>query len=431
MLVASVAVGLPLRLQTSALSGRHRTSISSHPSVQDRKSIRICDQFPGDTAGAQIAACIAALPASGGIAEASNFDGVQIISTDVFSGVNKSGELKICSATFKVSTPITIPSNWTIRGCGRGSQFVSSSTALPPLPESGSPSAVLYVASGAVNVVIQDIYVKGAYIGTGTSDTAFGIYVGSGTKNVQILNNTVTNNSWSGILLKGSHHVVQGNQTTHNAIDGIESFATDVRIIGNQDYDGAAASENGVACIEILPGSANVQVSGNSCNSSNHQGIVISGGGVAPDTVLIDSNVVTTPASRGIVDNGGSVNVTIKNNVVNAPRGSGALGHGIYLANTTHFVVSNNTVVHANTGTGPSGIQLDGTCDGGVVTGNTTYDNWVGLAIGGNCGTNDSIVVANNTSYDNVSGVDYLNSSTGRRISAVINRFGKPTTAPR
>jgi parallel beta-helix repeat protein len=250
---------------------------------------------PND-AGGKIAAWIALLPSTGGAIDACGIQGDQTIISNFFSGVTIPGDLRVCSTGFLMSSPLYVPSNWAIRGAGESSQFAGVSANLPPIPESGGPSAIIYLPNGSQDVTIKDLHAKGAYSGKATSGITFRVYVGPDARNVQILNNIVTNNGWSGILLKGSQHLVQGNHTEHSAIDGVENFSTDTRIIGNQDYDGAAAA-NGVGCIEILPGSALVQIIGNACTSSNNQGIVLSRGRNAPDTIVVEANVITNPGA--------------------------------------------------------------------------------------------------------------------------------------
>lgn len=386
-----------------------------------------CVSSSGADAGAKIIKCISALPITGGIADATGFQGPQAINADIFAGVTKPGELRVCSATFTVSNYTTVPSNWTVRGCGQSSQFYAPSE-LPLIPAIGSASAVLYIAANAVNVTLRDLFVQGPYSGTGTSGTTFGIYAGTNTTNIQILNSIVKNASWSGIhLFTGSRMLAQGNYTEHNAIDGIESWASDTDIVDNRSYDDAAASANGVGCAEILPGAARVNVVNEQCTSSNHQGIVISSGGAAQDTITIANAQVYSPGTRGIVDNAGSTNLKIVNSNVVSPRGSGALGYGIYIANTVGFQVVNNFVTGATVGSGPAGIQLDGTCDDGIVANNRSVANWVGFVVTGSCGTNKPITISNNTFASSSSGLDYSNSSSGAKVFRPCNAIGTTT----
>jgi parallel beta-helix repeat protein len=387
-----------------------------------------CANFTGATAGDQIHACLAALPSPGGSADASRIAG-GAINMDVFSGITTSGELKLCTGMFTVSVPITIPSNWIIRGCGESTVFSAPKDLRYFIMHPGSSaSAVLYVAPNASNVTIRDINVKGPYSGSGPSGTTFGIYAGDGATNITIRDNFISNASWSGIhLFTGNHMIVEGNRTTANAIDGIESWASDSTIAGNHSSgDGAAMNPGGGGCIEIIYASKRTSVLNNTCTSSRGLGIVLSGsgGGTNQDRILIQGNQIYHPAEIGILDQEGSTKLTVIANTIDSPEGSGTLGNGILLNNSTRFLIIGNTVSGAVTGNGPSGIQVDQACDGGTIANNIVYQNWVGLAITGSCGTNVVITVANNLVYGSTSGVDYVNNSTGDKVRETCNAFG-------
>jgi hypothetical protein len=74
------------------------------------------DLMPGADAGAKIAACIAALPATGGTVDARGLEGAQTISQDVFSGVTKPVKLLLGDAEFTISATQNIPDNTTLEG---------------------------------------------------------------------------------------------------------------------------------------------------------------------------------------------------------------------------------------------------------------------------------------------------------------------------
>src|SRR5262249_22323490 len=76
--------------------------------------VRSCDRFAGNTAGAKISACIADLPASGGIADATGLHGGQRITADPFAGVRKPVTLKVAAATYRTEVPVTVPDNVTL-----------------------------------------------------------------------------------------------------------------------------------------------------------------------------------------------------------------------------------------------------------------------------------------------------------------------------
>lgn len=63
---------------------------------------QMCDQYPGSTAGAKIAACVAALPVTGGRADATGLQGAQTISSTI--SIGKPVELLLGASTFTVTT---------------------------------------------------------------------------------------------------------------------------------------------------------------------------------------------------------------------------------------------------------------------------------------------------------------------------------------
>jgi hypothetical protein len=74
------------------------------------------DLMPGADAGAKIAACIAALPVTGGICDARGLQGVQTISQDVFAGAVGVGFLLLGEARFDTSVTQNVPTMWTVEG---------------------------------------------------------------------------------------------------------------------------------------------------------------------------------------------------------------------------------------------------------------------------------------------------------------------------
>jgi hypothetical protein len=74
----------------------------------------MCDQSPGSTAGEKLAACMAGLPPTGGIADATLIRGAQTISMDPFAAINKPITLKLGPAIFETAVDITVPTNVTV-----------------------------------------------------------------------------------------------------------------------------------------------------------------------------------------------------------------------------------------------------------------------------------------------------------------------------
>lgn len=74
-------------------------------------NVRICDQFAGSTADAKITACIADLPSTGGVADATGFEGSQSWAGCPVTGVTKNVTLKLGASTSALAVDCTFPSN--------------------------------------------------------------------------------------------------------------------------------------------------------------------------------------------------------------------------------------------------------------------------------------------------------------------------------
>jgi hypothetical protein len=91
-------------------------------------NVRNCDAFSGATADLKIAACIADLPSTGGVADARGINGSQTWSSNALSGVTKNVDLMCGGATYTMSTTSTIPSSVRLMA-GSGCQFSLTSGA--------------------------------------------------------------------------------------------------------------------------------------------------------------------------------------------------------------------------------------------------------------------------------------------------------------
>ena len=76
---------------------------------------RQCNQFAGADAGAKIAACIAALPSTGGTADARGLEGAQAWASCPVTGIAKNVTLSLGAGTAALSVNCTIPSNVTLQ----------------------------------------------------------------------------------------------------------------------------------------------------------------------------------------------------------------------------------------------------------------------------------------------------------------------------
>lgn len=97
--------------------------------VPINNAVRMCDRFPGATAGEKIRDCIANIPTIGGIADARGIVGTQTIGVDIFSGVTRPITLLLGAGTYTVSVAQTWPLNGVhIRGISRFATTLRSST---------------------------------------------------------------------------------------------------------------------------------------------------------------------------------------------------------------------------------------------------------------------------------------------------------------
>jgi hypothetical protein len=131
------------------------------------EATRLCSDFKGADAGEKIAACVAALPATGGTADARGIEGDQTISVDPFAGVTKSGRLLLGAGSYVLKTPVHVPSNWTIEGVNGYATVLRASVELPT------------VLSGinSTGVTIADLQINGggmAEIGITLNNSAIG-----------------------------------------------------------------------------------------------------------------------------------------------------------------------------------------------------------------------------------------------------------------
>lgn len=331
--------------------------------------------------------------------------------------------------TYKISAYLDVPAGTTVIGAGRGSKILAAATAFAvnslPAPDGAGASAIFY--AGAANTVFRDLYVAGAYAGTGASGTVFGIYLGTNSTNCTVEGVWLEDHSWSGLLVHGSGHLIRGNYTKHNAIDGIEIYdASATRVIGNYLTGDGAASANGVAGIEVtaVTASTGILIHGNIIKDSAASGIVTSpAAGITLKDLTITSNQVLSPALKGItvaVSGATQTDVLIADNIVDTPLGSGGSGHGIFVYDVTRFTIRGNSVRGATVGSGPSGIKIAGASTRGVVSSNILTGNWVGLEI---ADTANNIAVLTNHIYTN-SGADTSITTSGAGIGDVPT-FGR------
>ncbi len=179
-------VGMILALAgTQALVSRlPAQSVSSQ--VTTSKYIRFADQFAQADASGKIAACLADLPATGGICDARGLTGAQTFSSNPFSGIinanytpSKQITVLFGGARFGYSVPLQIPAGITILGAGRTQTIFAYA---------GSTYAIDLIATQSAKLSDFKIDMSGA----GPTATALRLYapVGAG---APVSHNTLEN----------------------------------------------------------------------------------------------------------------------------------------------------------------------------------------------------------------------------------------------
>jgi hypothetical protein len=102
----------PDRAGGTAVGGNFKVFGSAE--TKKLNGIPLAHLYSGNDAGEKIAACIVALPATGGTCDARGLEGAQAISADPFVGVTKSVRLIFAAATYTSSVSIIVPNNITL-----------------------------------------------------------------------------------------------------------------------------------------------------------------------------------------------------------------------------------------------------------------------------------------------------------------------------
>lgn len=226
---------------------------------------------PNDVGG-KIAACIAALPTTGGIIDSVGQEG-GTISTDFMSGLSKVIEVRLGCGTYSLSTGITIPNNSKIVGlAGQGTQAGVQKCTI--LSKTNSFAAVTLSGVGSV---LENVEINGAgqtgggVVMTGGrselrnvtvhNDGGVGIRVGAdadtGNTNKVFLQNVTSYSNASHGLYVSSHATVapDGNigvyinfEATGNGGDGVRfNRASSNTVIGGQSQTNVGYGYNFVS----------------------------------------------------------------------------------------------------------------------------------------------------------------------------------------
>lgn len=393
------------------------TPVSSGPVLD-------CSQQAGADMGAKLNACIAALPASGGIADATKFSSPQTISTAVVD--NKAAVIETCGIAITQTANIS---------------FTSANAAWHGCPDQGT---VITKGANIDQMTVSANTVKIDYVtlaGVSASFTGNGIVIGT-SQHVDIENNTITDEASDEIQLTGNsfYVIISQNQLfayVAHAIHAIGFNAGYTSWIQHNDIqDTATATGSAVELTQLtwvtenniynLHGflaihntqttSTNASVySGNALNSAGTGGQVISVAGqdyihhntmfnvganaiIVGGSVITDNNLVKTSAGGDVIDAPTTLRPIIKGNNIGIVVTGVAGTCGINLNSTLGWeggYVANNSVVFTGTGSGANyGICL--TTQSGQFANDMVVENNACISSTGG-GTGSACVFFNNT----------------------------------
>jgi len=126
-------------------------------SRQPRNATLLCDEFSGSDAGAKIAKCIAALPSTGGIADAEALEGDQAWNECPTIGVTKVVTLRISHATYTVNKNCIIPASVTLEFSNDGVLSVKQGSTLTVNGELIAPQSQHFAGPGQFDLTAARI----------------------------------------------------------------------------------------------------------------------------------------------------------------------------------------------------------------------------------------------------------------------------------
>jgi hypothetical protein len=291
---------------------------------------------PNDMSG-KIAACVAALPATGGTVDARGLVGAQTISTDPFAGSSKPITLLLGAATISASTRIIVPPNSSIIGVGKKTKIQSR------IPNGTSE---LIRLNGDYSAAL-DMWLNGTGQGSyGNVNGSRGIWIGCPSDYITecrvnyarvesmtitqfvgngisgdywyatIVNNDISYNQDSNIFCQPTcqWNLFQGNTTNHSWYSGFDIVGSYNRFIGNtSNANGITGGQDPYSKAGFLvaysgsnahqPGAVNNQLIGNHADGGGLQiwGIFVYN--PEPTTAEATGSVTGTVLSHNVTTN--------------------------------------------------------------------------------------------------------------------------------
>lgn len=341
-----------------------------------------------------------------------------------------------------VTNILTVYSNTTLMGTGYGSRIFCTSLNLTAIASEtahygSNMSSLVYVTDSAENVKIQNLRISGAFV-SGVGSFTHCVFFGQNTVNCTLEGCWISGAGWTGIWFVNSGHKIRNNWFSTCGINGVEANVSLHCDIVNNWFD-----ECGID--SVTPGIAAIEFNGNTEDLLIHGNHILRGmSGIfsatyGGDNIIITNNTILLGNGRGINIEAGAAfgykNLVISGNIIRDPVSSGALAHGIRLANDiSQFVITNNIITGLDNG-GPSAIILNGTsaeivCRG-VIAHNICDGNWVNMDVSD---YSDNISIHNNR-FSNAGGANVglsanaTNISWRNNIGYITRNFGATSVA--
>ena len=336
-------------------------SVPAAAPAQSPNNVRYADRFPGGDAGAKIAACIAALPATGGLVDARGFQGAQTISSTVT--VSAPAKIIFGAATFTSTAKpaFNIASNGVeLEGLPEQSTLTYGAVTLNNKP-------LVQIANNVSDVQIHGITFNGNALGPLIGIGTVGLGGASTNDRIRITNNRFTNNAGGYVY---SYAVLGSGHMTNSSVSD-NDFYTVLGGIWVLDLQEVEISRNRFTNVSTW----NAITTGNFDASYTSRDILIQdnrGSGMGRMAIELWGNAGTCD------------NATVSGNIFHGWTSVG--GMGISTVNCQHTIIENNNLVFDEPGSrGCSyGVEIRNIV---MVRGNHLTGWCVGIAIGSAAGS--------------------------------------------
>jgi len=400
-------------------------SIAFASSAVAQTATAYCAQYPGTDASRKLAACFAALPATGGVADATGITGMQTLSFDPFQGVSKPIQLLLGTARFDFRAGLHLPTQSQIIGAGIGKTIlreadgVSLPIALEIMPDSTGWASSVTLSGFTLDLNGQNsrgrgqIYaikmgrIKNAMVKAITVQNSYGLYQGTSVglavnEGFQV---TVTQSSFLNLgafpMNTSADHqsdaiYAAGDQivVTNNTFDRITDTAIVTERATNADVESNLIqnSVQGVAVSAPLPYwiTHDVRVIANRFVGMNHwngEAIMVWGvdnsarTGKTTRNVRVENNTVIGSTQGAGILVMGARNVDLLGNMVDSITGdmhkTFRSGRGIIVMSSDSVTLVRNFVHKANA----NGIEVRDSKQITLLDNTVQYSGWTGMLL--------------------------------------------------